>query len=144
MHTLRRALTACACWTLPIHLRPLRSVAMIRREMPWTWWSQVITHLLRRTMLGCVSSTSPTQPRPGKWAPTTRQGLVSSVAIAGNHAYLADGPNGLLIVDVADPAAPKAVGFFRKDGGADAVAVSGHYAYIADDGLCSYARRRRE
>jgi hypothetical protein len=58
--------------------------------------------------------------------------VVQAVAIAGDHAYIA-GRRELLIADVSDPSAPRAVGDVRLPDRvwAEDVAVSGSYAYVA-------------
>ena len=67
-------------------------------------------------------------------APST----VADIAISGGYAYVANGSNGLRIIDVSDPTNPKVVGdFYRKVDGAPAgnyvgVSVSGDYAYLTD------------
>jgi parallel beta-helix repeat protein len=61
------------------------------------------------------------------------------VCVTGNHAYVADYTNGLVIVDISDPANPTTVGNFPSRIGnfgytaaAIGVAVSGNYAYVAN------------
>lgn len=59
------------------------------------------------------------------------------VAVAGNYAYIADGPGGLVIVDITDPSAPNLAGSYLisevyiNNPNADSVAVEGDYAYVA-------------
>jgi hypothetical protein len=55
------------------------------------------------------------------------------VAIAGDHAYVAD-HDGLRVVDVSDPTHPTVVGFYETPGHAYGVAVAGTIAYVADGG----------
>jgi hypothetical protein len=57
---------------------------------------------------------------------------VSAVALEGDYAYVVS--DGLMIVDISDPAAPTLAGSYDISG---SVAVAGNYAYIAagDDGL---------
>jgi len=59
-------------------------------------------------------------------------GVVSGVAVAGSYAYVAVEGGGLRIINVADPARPREVGFYDTPGWAYGVAVSGSYAYVAD------------
>ena len=61
-------------------------------------------------------------------------GYVRGVAVAGGYAYVADYENGLVVVDVSDPANPTRVGGYDTSGSAQGVAVSGGYAYVADGG----------
>ncbi len=57
---------------------------------------------------------------------------LEAVAIDGERAYLACGPAGLLIVNLADPAAPTAAGSLALVHSADCVALSGDAVYLAD------------
>ena len=59
------------------------------------------------------------------------------VSVSGSYAYMADGADGLRIIDVSNPASPVEVGFFDTGAYALGVGVSGSYAYVADgeDGL---------
>jgi len=56
---------------------------------------------------------------------------VLGVAISGNYAYLANGTNGLQVVDVADPTNPQRVGGCDTSATAQAIALSDHHAYVA-------------
>jgi hypothetical protein len=58
--------------------------------------------------------------------------------VSGNYVYVADGTDGLEIIDITDPSNPTEVGSYYNDSGeAYEVCVSGDYAYVADgsDGL---------
>ena len=61
-------------------------------------------------------------------------GDAKGVAVSGNYAYVADRGNGLVIVDISDPASPVLSGSYDTVGDANSVAVSGNYAYVADGG----------
>lgn len=54
------------------------------------------------------------------------------VAVVGNYAYLADGVNGLRIINIAVPNYPYEIGFFDTPGLAFEVAISGTLAYVSD------------
>ena len=60
--------------------------------------------------------------------------LVYDIAISGNYAYVANGDDGLRIIDVSDPAAPTEVGFFDTGSEAKGVYLNNDYAYVADGG----------
>ncbi|NIV33635.1 MAG: hypothetical protein GWN58_30570, partial [Anaerolineae bacterium] len=45
------------------------------------------------------------------------------VAVAGEYAYLAEGMEGLRIIDISDPAAPTEAGYYETPGIAMGVAV---------------------
>ena len=75
------------------------------------------------TRSSSVSSSRPASPRTSRWW--------------GTLAYVADGPSGLRVIDVADPALPVEIGFLvTPDGFAGALGVSvvGTLAYVADNG----------
>lgn len=62
-------------------------------------------------------------------------GIPYDVAVAGNYSYVADGFNGLVIVDVSNPAAPVLKGSYPYPiaNYSRGVAVAGNYAYLAVD-----------
>lgn len=64
-------------------------------------------------------------------------GFAYSSYISGNFAYIADGAEGLKVVDVSDPTNPILVGSLANSSTAVGIYVSGRYAYMADnnDGL---------
>ena len=53
--------------------------------------------------------------------------------ISGNYAYIADGANGLLIIDISNPGNPTFVGNYGEIAFACDLYVSGNYAYVAAD-----------
>ena len=57
--------------------------------------------------------------------------------VSGSYAYVADGGDGLRIIDISDPKNPYEVGHYETGSYAKGVYVSGKYAYVADreDGL---------
>ncbi len=59
------------------------------------------------------------------------EGTSHNVVVSGYYAYVAAGIDGLIIVDVSDPANPWEKGRFDDSGGAYDVAVAGDYAYVA-------------
>ena len=82
------------------------------------------------------------QPAPGFLAPQAAGrnvelvgqigGATSAVAVEGRYAYVGVGPR-LVILDMADPARPTAVGQSAVlPGVIRGVAVAGSYAYVAD------------
>jgi hypothetical protein len=56
-----------------------------------------------------------------------------AAALKGMIAFIADGPEGLLVLDVADPKAIKAVGAASIEGFANGIAVDGTIAYVSDE-----------
>ena len=58
-------------------------------------------------------------------------GTTAGVMVAGDHAFLGQSTDGLVIADVSDPNAVQITG--RSDGGADGESVLiGDYLYVAD------------
>ncbi len=59
-------------------------------------------------------------------------GSACGVAVAGEHAFVADGASGFHVIDISDPSNPDFVGTYDTPGNAYGVAISGDYAYVAD------------
>ncbi|MFZ6028999.1 MAG: LVIVD repeat-containing protein [Chloroflexota bacterium] len=59
------------------------------------------------------------------------------IFVAGDDIFVADGYNGLQILDIANPLSLRHSGFYATDGYTHSVAVAGDYVYLADaqDGL---------
>ncbi len=57
---------------------------------------------------------------------------VSDIVVAGQYAYLAGGPTGIHILDLATPSAPRAVAIYDTPGLASAIDIVGSLAYVAD------------
>ncbi len=66
-------------------------------------------------------------------ARSTPRGLARKVALSGDLAFLADGPEGLRIIDVSNPAAPVEIGSLDTPVDAFDVSVHGSLAAVADD-----------
>ena len=58
--------------------------------------------------------------------------VINEIAIAGDHAYLANGFDGLTVVDISDPTNPTVVGGCATFGTVTSVAVDGDHAYVVD------------
>ena len=54
------------------------------------------------------------------------------MAVRGRLAYVASGSEGLIIVDIGRPGAPKTLGRVPSDDYASAVVLDGDFAYVAD------------
>src|SRR4051812_23792886 len=52
------------------------------------------------------------------------------IAVAGQYAYVADGTNGLQVVDISNPDNPRGVSGTETGGLAFAITLSGNYAYL--------------
>ncbi|MBA7587457.1 hypothetical protein ES708_29486 [subsurface metagenome] len=59
-------------------------------------------------------------------------GKAYSVYVSGSYAYVANGGDGLAIIDISDPTAPVKIGHFDDGGDVSDVYVSGSYAYSVD------------
>ncbi|MBK9356331.1 MAG: hypothetical protein IPN08_02910 [Bacteroidales bacterium] len=62
------------------------------------------------------------------------------IQVAGNFAYIADGRNGLVVVDISDPVKPLITGQVPNSGNGLGLALNNNYAYIADgqNGIAEY------
>jgi len=54
------------------------------------------------------------------------------VYVSGGYAYVADGLEGLRVIDVSDPERPYEVGYYDTPGDACVVCAWGSYVYVAD------------
>lgn len=61
-------------------------------------------------------------------------GVAFKVVISGDYAYLANGTDGLRIIDISDPTTPVSVGNVDPGGTNFGIAVQGRYAYLAGSG----------
>jgi hypothetical protein len=61
-------------------------------------------------------------------------GSAFGIAIAGDHAFVADYGSGLQVIDISDPTSPSIAGSYDTPGNAYGVAISGDYAFVADYG----------
>ena len=59
-------------------------------------------------------------------------GDATGVVVSGGYAYVGDGSNGLVIVDISDKDDPGKAGSYDTEGVSNGVTVSGDYAYVAD------------
>jgi len=71
-------------------------------------------------------------PSPVLSSTTLYANFAQSVYVSGRYAYIADGSNGLKIIDISDSVHPSLVGRYAiSDGSANGVVVSGKKAYLA-------------
>lgn len=66
--------------------------------------------------------------------------FAQSVEVVGNYAYLADGYNGLRILDISEPMTPTEVSLYSEKGGAWNIVVKDKHAYIRF-GTCEVVNR---
>jgi len=59
-------------------------------------------------------------------------GTANHVEVVGRRAFIAAGTSGLVVVDLANPAAPTQIGIVNTPGSAFRVDVEGKYCYVAD------------
>jgi hypothetical protein len=79
-----------------------------------------------------IDTVAPVLLNPARLSKYNTSGSARAVAVSGTLAYVADGSAGLVIFDVANPAAPVRLGGYDTLGLAYSVAVSGTLAYVAD------------
>lgn len=80
--------------------------------------------------LSIINVANPAAPFEAGYYKTPGYGY--SVAVTGNHAYVADFDKGLRIIDVADPSRPAEVGFYESQFAYASVALGSGYIYMAD------------
>jgi len=93
-----------------------------------------VTHVVALVVIGVSVLAVPALadcPEFVGWVDTP--GSARGVAVSGSRAYVADGEEGLRVIDIGNPSAPVEVGFVDTPGAED-VAVSGGYAYVAGGG----------
>ncbi len=67
--------------------------------------------------------------------------LVEDVAISGNYGYVANGHDGLHIIDISNLASPSEVGFFDTGDMVKGVAISVNHVYVANGNVGLYILR---
>lgn len=84
--------------------------------------------------LQIIDVTTPTTPtRTGVYTVSQNYDCALGVTVAGNYAYVASSRDGLRVVNVSNPAAPKEVGIYQMlRGNATNVAVAGDYIYLTE------------
>lgn len=104
-------------------------------------WSRVVTNgpyafiAAGRNGLRIASIVDPSQPKEVASLEMTGGIAAIGVAVVGRYAYVTAGSQNLflLVVDVADPAQPRSLGFYLTPGtGATGVAALGRHLYVAD------------
>lgn len=67
----------------------------------------------------------------------TKSGYAQGVAICGSYAYLADGNEGMVVIDISNPSNPIEVGHISDESGdfARGITVSDNHAFLAQEGL---------
>jgi hypothetical protein len=61
-------------------------------------------------------------------------GYAFSIAVVDHRAYVADGDNGLHVIDISNPASPQVIGSVDTPGDAYGLTVADNRAYVADGG----------
>jgi hypothetical protein len=62
-------------------------------------------------------------------------GLAYEVVVEGDYAFVADGSNGLVVLNISNPSGPTQIGHYNTAGVARALAVDGQRVYLADGTL---------
>lgn len=88
-----------------------------------------------RAMVGTVpgTATATVLGSPGVVGAIDLPGFANSVAVRGDYAYIAAGPAGLVVVDVADRRRPRIVAQLALAGNANDLRLGGNYAFVAAD-----------
>ena len=60
-------------------------------------------------------------------------GYAQGIFISDTHAFVADGPSGLKIIDIGDPSNPNLIGSYDTQPWTYNVFISGPYAFLAND-----------
>lgn len=60
-------------------------------------------------------------------------GLAQDVALSGSTAYVAYGAEGVVVLDISDPAAPREIGGINTPDDASGVDQAGPIVFVADD-----------
>lgn len=98
-------------------------------QYAYIYWYASLVNVHRAGWLGLdVSDPAAPAPVEGGYQPVEAQ----AAAVAGPHAYLADGKAGLRVLDLSNPSNPVEVDAFGADGLAMDVAVAGDYIYLAN------------
>jgi len=71
---------------------------------------------------------------PSQIGRVTLPGIVKSVALLGQYAYVADEEGGLQVVNISNPSAPTISGFYPSTGFTEGVTIYGGKAYAVDRG----------
>ena len=90
--------------------------------------AQPYAYLANDAGLLVVNIEDPTDPRQLTQISTTK---AESVAVEGDHAYVADGSGGLRVFGLEHPEAPNLIATYPLSGYAKDIAVSGGFAYVA-------------
>lgn len=61
-------------------------------------------------------------------------GFAYRLALSANYAYIADGSEGLRVIDIGDPFAPDTVGSYNTWGFATGISVKDYYVFLASGG----------
>lgn len=97
------------------------------------WYSYRVYPSGYQQIASAAASATPDPVPPAPYIRTTLDtaGFANSVANSGDYLVLADGTDGVKIVDVSDPTAPEVVNEIPM-GNAYAVEIAGSVAYVAD------------
>ncbi|MBI4553759.1 MAG: choice-of-anchor D domain-containing protein, partial [Candidatus Latescibacteria bacterium] len=108
-------------------LNRLWKVWLSQRKMVWAWtlfW-----------VLLFVGSSTPVTAAVGSVTLVGQYntpGSANGVAVSGQYTYIGDGPNGLQVINIGNPANPVLAGSLATDGPGLGLSVVGNYVYLAD------------
>lgn len=88
----------------------------------------------RLLILDISNPITPTQVGILDYPSELHQNQIEGISVAGNFAYLSNGPGGLRIVDVSNPASPQEIGYYEIIGWTANTVVHGNYAFVTGNG----------
>lgn len=97
-------------------------------------WKGLLKHCVPMAIL-LVSLASSQAGNPTWVGGIDTPGSANSVVVRGDLAYVADGANGLQVINVGNPSACFLVGGYVTSGYTRDLKISGHYAYMAVDNV---------
>jgi hypothetical protein len=114
-----------------------KAIATLRYDKDWGYARKIFigqNNLLyladRKAGIHIINIENPLAPKEIKHYQTQ---YAEGIEVSEGYAYVADGPNGLVILDVSNPEKVRQVGEFHVPGYANGLVKSGPYLYLAVD-----------
>lgn len=99
------------------------------------WMANYGDNLVVATSIGILTLNINTAMQPvliGSWDYDNNNGYSEDLLVDGDYVYVADGEDGLQIVNISDPSNPVGIGNYNSTGYSWGIAKSGNYVYLAD------------
>ena len=93
---------------------------------------KITLFIIKFTPLGIFSITAKVIAQQVEIGSYDTPGEAQSLTIAGEYVYVADGSDGMHVINIADPAHPVLAGSLDTSGYTQGVTIEGAYAYLAD------------